>query len=91
MFIYFGTLIPWTEYALGTNLAFWRMIVLAILILAFKRLPWIVAMYRIIPALQDRNQAIFTGWCVVSHCERVQTDLAPGTGQSACRRSTTLK
>lgn len=65
VFIYIGTLIPWHAYSnINFQLSPWRLVLLSISILALKRLPWIVAMYRIIPTLHDRPQAIFAGWSV---------------------------
>lgn len=61
IFIYLGALIPWSEF--GQNgLAPWKLVLLAICLLAFRRLPWVMALWKCIPALPDTQQALFTGW-----------------------------
>ena len=65
MFIYIGTLIPWSTYSdLSIPLEPWRLVILAVLILLLKRLPWVVLLHHSIPALEDRPQAVFAGWRV---------------------------
>lgn len=65
VFIYIGTMIPWSSYSdLSIPLEPWRLVVLAIFILSLKRLPWVVLLHHSIPALEDRPQAIFAGWSV---------------------------
>ncbi|OZJ04209.1 hypothetical protein BZG36_02973 [Bifiguratus adelaidae] len=63
MFVYIGTIIPWHSFgdaALG--LSPWRLVVIAILILLFRRLPIVVALKPIIPAVKTYREAVFTGW-----------------------------
>ncbi|ORY61930.1 Sodium/hydrogen exchanger family-domain-containing protein [Leucosporidium creatinivorum] len=61
IFIYLGALIPWSEF--GQNgLVPWKLVVLCICILAFRRLPWVMALWKFIPALPDTQQALFAGW-----------------------------
>lgn len=84
VFIYIGALIPWSSFTNSSlSLTPWRLILLAALILILKRLPWVVLLYRQIPALETRNQAIFSGWydplavslCFPSFLSRNLTDL----------------
>lgn len=63
IFVYLGTVIPWSSFseeALG--LSYWRLIVIAILILLFRRLPIVMALLKVIPALKTRREGIFAGW-----------------------------
>ncbi|KAF9432713.1 hypothetical protein BGZ76_010426 [Entomortierella beljakovae] len=62
-FIYIGASIPFSSFgdsALG--LSVWRLIVLAILILLFRRLPYMVALKPLVPALTTYREAAFAGW-----------------------------
>ncbi|GAA5957625.1 hypothetical protein JCM3765_001459 [Sporobolomyces pararoseus] len=61
VFIYLGTLMPWSE--LSTEyLVPWKLFLLAVCILAFRRLPFLLAIHRGIPALPDLKQSLFAGW-----------------------------
>ncbi|GJJ70376.1 sodium/hydrogen antiporter [Entomortierella parvispora] len=62
-FVYIGASIPFSSFhdpALG--LSIWRMIVLAILVLLFRRMPFVIALKPFIPALATRREAAFAGW-----------------------------
>ncbi|CAG8545374.1 6621_t:CDS:10 [Ambispora gerdemannii] len=63
VFVYVGVTIPWSSFsdpALG--LAPWRLIVLGVLILLFRRLPIMLLLYRWIPAIKTYREAVFSGW-----------------------------
>ncbi|GAA6057769.1 hypothetical protein JCM3770_006835 [Rhodotorula araucariae] len=60
-FIYIGALIPWSEFS-SPYLTPWRLVLFAICILLFRRLPAVMALYRWIPALDGYKQALFAGW-----------------------------
>lgn len=63
VFIYIGTIIPWGAFGDATlGLSPWRFVVLGILILLFRRLPWVIACKKIIPDLRDWKDTFFTGW-----------------------------
>ncbi|KAM0748745.1 hypothetical protein T439DRAFT_328008 [Meredithblackwellia eburnea MCA 4105] len=63
IFIYLGSLLPWSEFGSTTlSLSAWKLTLLALCILAVRRLPWILLMYPITPAFADRQQALFAGW-----------------------------
>lgn len=62
-FVYIGASIPFANFhdaALG--LSVWRLIMLAIAILLFRRLPFVVALKAWIPALATHREAAFAGW-----------------------------
>jgi len=62
-FLYLGLIIPWNAYTnVGDGLTPWRVVVLAILVLLLRRPPWVMASFRIIPALSNWKEAAFTGW-----------------------------
>ncbi|KAF9212554.1 hypothetical protein BGZ59_006597 [Podila verticillata] len=62
-FVYIGASIPFANFhdaVLG--LSVWRLILLAITILLFRRLPFVVALKAWIPALATHREAAFAGW-----------------------------
>ncbi|GAA5904888.1 uncharacterized protein JCM6883_004900 [Sporobolomyces salmoneus] len=61
VFIYLGTLMPWSEFN-TEYLVPWKLFLLAVCILAFRRLPFLLAIHRGIPALPDFKQSLFAGW-----------------------------
>ncbi|GBC06035.1 hypothetical protein RclHR1_06580007 [Rhizophagus clarus] len=63
IFVYLGTVIPWSSFNEVTlGLSYWRLIVVATLILLFRRLPIVMALLKVIPVLKTRREGIFTGW-----------------------------
>ncbi|KAI8336867.1 Sodium/hydrogen exchanger family-domain-containing protein [Choanephora cucurbitarum] len=63
VFIYIGAIIPWSDFGnpeLG--LTPWRLVVIAILILVFRRLPALVLLKPVMPAMKTYREAIFSGW-----------------------------
>ncbi|SGY40208.1 BQ5605_C003g02337 [Microbotryum silenes-dioicae] len=61
IFIYIGTIIDWSAYT-PPYLTPWRMVLLALCLLAFRRLPWVVVLQKFIPAIPSHKQALFTGF-----------------------------
>jgi NhaP-type Na+/H+ or K+/H+ antiporter len=65
VFIYIGAIIPWSEYNTGSSylgIAPWRIVLLGICIIVLRRLPWVVAMWKAIPAITSFSEALFAGW-----------------------------
>ncbi|OAD01753.1 hypothetical protein MUCCIDRAFT_144908, partial [Mucor lusitanicus CBS 277.49] len=63
VFVYIGAIIPWSDFgnaALG--LTPWRLVVIAILILLFRRLPILIVLKPVMPAMRTYREAIFSGW-----------------------------
>jgi NhaP-type Na+/H+ or K+/H+ antiporter len=61
-FVYFGSIIPWNLYntaALGTSP--WRLVVIAIFVILFRRIPIMLALKPIIPDIKNWREAIFAG------------------------------
>ncbi|KAJ3353694.1 hypothetical protein GGF32_002896 [Allomyces javanicus] len=59
-FVFLGSIIPW-DVLLHGALPFWRYIVLAIAILALRRIPVTFAFYPILPSLTNPLEALFVG------------------------------
>lgn len=63
VFVYFGTVIPWSEFnnsTLGTQI--WRLLIAAITILLFKRLPALIAAFKFLHELELFPEALFMGY-----------------------------
>ena len=61
-FVYFGTIIPWQQYnsdVLGLNA--WRLVVIGILVLLFRRIPIMLALKPFIPDIKTWREALFAG------------------------------
>lgn len=59
LFFIFGFLLPWKEWF---SLFSWKLILFAILILFFRRIPALLAIYKIIPQIKVFETALFMGW-----------------------------
>jgi hypothetical protein len=46
----------------ATQITVWRLVVLAICVLLFRRLPIVLALYKWIPTIHNWREAVFTGW-----------------------------
>ncbi|CDS03569.1 hypothetical protein LRAMOSA00971 [Lichtheimia ramosa] len=63
IFVYIGAVIPWNEFhdpVLG--LTWWRLVIIAILILIFRRLPIVLLLKPVMPAMKTYREALFSGW-----------------------------
>ena len=61
-FVYFGTIIPWNLFNVGhTGLDVWRFVVIAILVLFFRRIPIMLLLKPIIPDIKTWREALFAG------------------------------
>ncbi|KAG9599060.1 Na+/H+ antiporter, partial [Aureobasidium melanogenum] len=61
-FVYFGTIIPWAQYNSAViGLSAWRLVVIAILVLLFRRIPIMLALKPIIPDVKTWREALFAG------------------------------
>ena len=61
-FLYFGTIIPWNQFnseMLGTTP--WRLVVIAIFALLFRRIPPVLALKPFIPDIRTWREALFAG------------------------------
>ncbi|KAK5693869.1 Na+/H+ antiporter [Elasticomyces elasticus] len=61
-FVYFGTIIPWDQFNSGRlNLDVWRLVVIALLVLFFRRIPIMLALKPVIPDIKTWREALFAG------------------------------
>ena len=63
--MYIGTIIPWSEFhdPDGTGLTYPRLIALGFLVLVLRRIPAIMIMYKVMPAVcQNWKDALFMGY-----------------------------
>ena len=67
MFIYFGTIIPWHLFSASSslnpipNMHPWKLVVLLILIILFRRIPPLLALKPLIPVIRTYTEALFAG------------------------------
>ncbi|KAG0264619.1 hypothetical protein BG011_006465 [Mortierella polycephala] len=62
-FVYIGAAIPFSSFGDALlSLSVWRLVVLAIAILFLRRLPYMLIMKPLIPALTNYREAAFAGW-----------------------------
>lgn len=64
-FMYIGTIIPWKEFQMPdvTGITVGRLFILGFLILFFRRIPAIFAVYKLMPScVKDWKEALFMSW-----------------------------
>ncbi|CDH54140.1 na h [Lichtheimia corymbifera JMRC:FSU:9682] len=59
MFIYIGTIMPWSAMV---QLGIMPLVLLAVLVHLFRRLPVVALLYPIMPAVHNLKEALFTGF-----------------------------
>jgi sodium/hydrogen antiporter len=61
-FVYFGTIIPWNQYNSPIHgITPWRLVVIAIFVILFRRIPIMMALKPIIPDVKTWREALFAG------------------------------
>lgn len=61
-FVYLGTIIPWDQYNnVADGLTAWRLVVLAIFVILFRRIPIMLALKPLIPDIKTWREAMFAG------------------------------
>ncbi|KAF2251840.1 hypothetical protein BU26DRAFT_590144 [Trematosphaeria pertusa] len=61
-FVYFGTIIPWDLFnAPLIGISPWRLVVLGLLVLFFRRIPVMLALKPLIPDIKTWREALFAG------------------------------
>ncbi|KAF8417305.1 Sodium/hydrogen exchanger family-domain-containing protein [Tirmania nivea] len=61
-FVYFGSIIPWSSYNRPEwDLTPWRLIVLAIFVIFFRRIPIMVCLKPLIPDIKTWRESLFAG------------------------------
>ncbi|KAM0541269.1 hypothetical protein ACHAPJ_013314 [Fusarium lateritium] len=64
-FMFIGTVLPWSQFndPDGTGVTYPRLIALGFMVLAFRRIPAILALYKFMPAVvHDWKEALFMGY-----------------------------
>ncbi|KAI8637299.1 Sodium/hydrogen exchanger family-domain-containing protein [Parasitella parasitica] len=63
IFVYIGAIIPWSDFGNAElGLTPWRLVVIGILVLFFRRLPIVLLLKPVMPAMKTYREAIFSGW-----------------------------
>ena len=61
-FVYFGTIIPWEQFNSSIiNIKVWQLVVVAFLVLFFRRIPIMMALKPVIPDIKTWREALFAG------------------------------
>lgn len=61
-FVYLGSIIPWQQYnAPHLGLTPWRLVVIAIFVIFFRRIPIMMALKPLIPDIKTWREALFAG------------------------------
>lgn len=61
-FVYLGTIIPWDQYNSGLHgLNAWRLVVIALMVVFFRRIPIMLMLKPIIPDIKTWREALFCG------------------------------
>lgn len=61
-FVYFGTIIPWDQYnSPAHGITPWRLVVIALFVILFRRIPIMMALKPIIPDVKTWREALFAG------------------------------
>ncbi|KAF5655964.1 cpa1 family monovalent cation:h+ antiporter, partial [Fusarium heterosporum] len=61
-FVYFGTIIPWEQFNNDVfGMRAWRLVVIAIFVLLFRRIPIMLALKPFIPDVKTWREALFAG------------------------------
>lgn len=62
IFMWYGAVCPWDRFLHNEVVPIGRLIALGILVLLFRRLPWVFACHKWIPQIEEVRQAIFVGF-----------------------------
>ncbi|KAH9909213.1 Na/H antiporter [Xylariomycetidae sp. FL2044] len=71
IFVWLGAVCPWESFAGGSSsgssssdvvVPLYRLVILGVLVLLLRRLPWVLAAHRLIPQIRETRQALFVGF-----------------------------
>lgn len=62
IFMWYGAVCPWHLFLANNVIPLYRLVPLGILVLLFRRLPWVFAVHKKIPQIEQVRQAIFVGF-----------------------------
>lgn len=61
-FVYFGAIVPWDQFnEASLGISPWKLVIIAILIILFRRIPIMLALKPIIPDIRTWREALFCG------------------------------
>lgn len=61
-FVYFGAIVPWDQFNnLDIGISVWKLVIIAILVILFRRIPIMLALKPIIPDIKTWREALFCG------------------------------
>lgn len=60
--MWYGAVCPWHRFLANDVIPLCRLVPLGILILLFRRLPWVFVIHKKIPQIEEIRQAIFVGF-----------------------------
>ncbi|OLN95285.1 Na(+)/H(+) antiporter 1 [Colletotrichum chlorophyti] len=62
IFIWFGAVCPWNEFLHNEVIPLYRLVPLGVIVLLLRRLPFVFAVHRLIPQIEEVKQAVFVGF-----------------------------
>lgn len=62
IFVWYGAICPWYSFAHNNVIPLYRLILIGVLVLAFRRLPIVLAMHKRIHQIEEWRQAFFVGF-----------------------------
>ena len=62
IFMWYGVVCPWTSFLDNGVIPLYRLVPLGVLVLLFRRLPWVFAVHKFVPQIEEVRQAIFVGF-----------------------------
>lgn len=62
IFVWYGAVCPWKSFRVNDVVPLYRLIPLGILILLLRRIPYIFAIHKMIPQIEEFQQAAFVGF-----------------------------
>lgn len=62
VFMWFGAVCPWSDFLHNDVVPLYRLVPLGVLVLLVRRLPWVFAIHKFIPQIEEVRQAIFVGF-----------------------------
>jgi NhaP-type Na+/H+ or K+/H+ antiporter len=62
VFIWIGAVCPWDSFAHNDVVPIYRLIFIGVLVLLFRRLPFVLAIHKQIHQIEEWRQAIFVGF-----------------------------
>ncbi|SPO03182.1 related to Na+/H+-exchanging protein [Cephalotrichum gorgonifer] len=62
VFMWFGAVCPWEDFLQNSAIPVHRLILLGILVLVLRRMPWVLATHKLVPQIPDVRQALYVGF-----------------------------